>query len=238
VPRWAATWCWPQHASSPRTAGPRLKARPARFFLPAIFAEGAVSDRLHLGIAALTAFGLGIHWPQDWVGREATIEASVQTFGINPAAGYRLTDRIGIGAGFQAVRATVDFTNALPAIVGGTVRVGGGTWGYGGNVALLVKVIPETLQLGLTYRSRVKLKFKGRADFDPNPEFASSVPDQGGKADLTLPDIITAGVMWRPTPRWRSASIPTSPCGPPTTAWCWTSTRPPTRCSSAASTRP
>ncbi|HXU84066.1 MAG TPA: outer membrane protein transport protein [Polyangia bacterium] len=185
----------------PKDGGPEAKAKPARFFLPAIFAEGAVSDRLHLGIAALTAFGLGIHWPQDWVGREATIEASVQTFGINPTAGYRLTDRIGIGAGFQAVRATVDFTNALPAIVGGTVRVGGGTWGYGGNVALMVKVIPETLQLGLTYRSRVKLKFKGRADFDPNPEFASSLPDQGGKADLTLPDIITAGVMWRPTPR-------------------------------------
>lgn len=185
----------------PKDGGPEVSARPGTFFLPAIFAEGAVSDRLHLGIAALTAFGLGLEWPQDWVGREAAIKVNIATFGINPAAGFRLTDRIGIGAGFQAVRATVDFTNALPALVGGTVRVGAGTWGYGGNVALLVKAIPEKLHLGLTYRSRVLLRFHGRADFDPNPEFASSLPDQGGKADLTLPDIITAGVMWRPTAR-------------------------------------
>ena len=195
------TFAFAHNSFQPKDGGARINTKPGTFFLPAIFAEGAVSDRLHLGIAALTAFGLGIAWPADWVGREAAIEAKIQTFGINPAAGYRLTDRIGIGAGFQALRATVDFTNGLPGLIGGTVRVGGGTWGYGGNVALLVKAIPEQLHFGLTYRSRIKLKFDGRADFDPNPEFASALPDQKGKAEITLPDIITAGVMWRPTPR-------------------------------------
>lgn len=170
------------------------------FVLPAVFVEGAVNDRLHLGLAAMTAFGLGIEWPADWVGRESAIAASIETFLINPTAGYRINDRWSVGAGFQAVRGAVDFTNGLPAIVGGTVRVGGGTWGFGGNAGVLFKALPEVLHLGLTYRSRVVMDFTGRADFDPGPEFAGALPDQPGKASVTLPDIITAGVLWRPRP--------------------------------------
>lgn len=170
------------------------------FFLPAFFAEGAVNDRLHLGISALTAFGLGVEWPADWVGREAAIKATIQTFALNPTVGYRLDDRWSVGAGFQAVRGTVDFTNGLPELVGGTVRVGGGTWGFGGNAGVMFKAAPEVVHLGLTYRSRVVLAFTGRADFDPGPEFAGALRDQPGKSRVTLPDIITAGVMWRPRP--------------------------------------
>jgi long-chain fatty acid transport protein len=184
----------------PKDGSADVSAKPGRFFLPAFFAEGAINDQFRVGIAGLTAFGLGLTWPGDWVGREAAIEAKIETFTINPTLGYRINDHISIGAGFQAVKAVVDFTNALPALVGGTVRVAGGTWGYGGNVGVMARLLPDVLHLGLTYRSRVKLSFRGRADFDPNPEFANSLPDQGGSAEVTLPDIFTAGVMWRPRP--------------------------------------
>jgi long-chain fatty acid transport protein len=184
----------------PKDGGPTVHSTGGQFFLPAVFAEGAVTDDLHVGLAALTAFGLGITWPSDWVGRESAIQAKIETFTINPTVAYRLNDWVSVGAGFQAVRAAVDFTNGLPAIVGGTVRVGGGTWGYGGNVGVMGRILPDVLHVGLTYRSRVRLSFSGRADFDPNPEFATSLPDQGGNAVVTLPDIFTAGVMWRPIP--------------------------------------
>jgi long-chain fatty acid transport protein len=184
----------------PSDGGPEVHTRAGRFFLPAVFAEAAIGEQVHVGVAALTAFGLGIDWPADWVGREAAISARIETFHINPAVAIKLDDRISVGAGFQAVRGAVDFTNALPALVGGTVRVGGGAWGFGGNAGLLVRAVPEVLHFGVTYRSRVKLSFQGRADFDPNPEFAGALPDQGGAATITLPDIITAGVLWRPTP--------------------------------------
>jgi long-chain fatty acid transport protein len=134
------------------------------------------------------------------VGRQAAIKARIASVNINPTVAYRINDRVGVGVGFQAVRATVDLTNGLPSLIGGTVRVAGGTWGFGGNVGVLVRAIPERLHFGLTYRSRVRLAFDGRADFDPNPEFASTLPDQGGKATITLPDILVPGVLWRPVP--------------------------------------
>jgi long-chain fatty acid transport protein len=47
----------------------------------------------------------------------------------------------------------------------------------------------------------VKLDFDGQANFSPtNPDFAGVLVDQPGTASITLPDIITAGVMGRPRP--------------------------------------
>jgi long-chain fatty acid transport protein len=68
-------------------------------------------------------------------------------------------------------------------------------------VAALYKIMPNRLHVALTYRSRVELDFKnGNANFSPaNPDFLPVLPDQGGgTASITLPDIITVGVMGRP----------------------------------------
>src|SRR5581483_8400434 len=110
--------------------------------------------------------------------------------------------QISVAAGFDAIRSVVDFTNGLPAIIGGDVRLAAGTWGYGFNLGALYKIYPGRLQVALTYRSRVKLGFDdGRASFSPaNPDFAPALPPQSGTASITLPDMLTAGVMGRPLP--------------------------------------
>jgi long-chain fatty acid transport protein len=186
---------------TPAGGGPETSSDRGNFVLPTLFANAALNDRIALGLGVYTAFGIGISWPTDWVGRESTIAASLKTLAFNPTVAVKLTPRLALAAGFDAIRGAVDFTNGLPAIVGGDVRLVGGAWGYGGNAGLLVRLAPERLHLALTYRSRVKLSFNnGRADFSPNPEFERTLPDQGGSAAITLPDIITLGVMGRPRP--------------------------------------
>jgi long-chain fatty acid transport protein len=120
---------------------------------------------------------------------------------LNPTVAVRLLPGLSLAVGFQAVRSSVEFVNGLPAVVGGTAQLGGGTWGYGGNAALLYQpqMLPD-LAFGLTYRSRVKLEFSGRVDFDPSPDFQPTLPDQGGTAEITLPDIISFGSAWRVIP--------------------------------------
>jgi long-chain fatty acid transport protein len=186
---------------SPAGGGPETNSKRGTFFLPALFATGQLTDRLALGIGAYSTFDIGISWPDDWVGREHAIKASLQAVTLNPTVAFKVVPRLGIAAGFDAFRTVVDFTDGLPALVGGDVRIAAGTWGYGFNVAALYKVVPDRLHLALTYRSRVKLDFNGRANFTPaNPDFAPLLPPQGGTASITLPDIITAGVMGRPRP--------------------------------------
>ncbi len=184
---------------SPESGGASTDSQRGNFFLPTAFVAAPVADRVTVGLGVYTAFGIGIEWPNQWVGREAIIAASLETLAINPTVAVRLDRRLSLAVGFDAVRGAVDFKNGLPALAGGQVELGGGTWGYGFNAALLYRPLPNRLQAALTYRSRVKLKFDGQADFDPvNPDFAPALPDQPGTATITLPDALTVGLMFRP----------------------------------------
>ena len=184
---------------SPSVSGADTSTDRGNFFLPAIFANGLVTDRVAVGMGVYSTFGIGIQWPNDWEGRESAIKASLETLTFNPTVAVRVHRQISVAAGFDAIRSVVDFTNGLPTLVGGDVRLAGGTWGYGFNAAALYKIYPGRLHVALTYRSRVKLDFDGQGNFSPtNPDFAPALPDQPGTASITLPDIITAGVMARP----------------------------------------
>ncbi|HEY4395367.1 MAG TPA: outer membrane protein transport protein [Polyangia bacterium] len=188
---------------SPSGGGAEINTERGNFLLPEFFANGRLTDRVALGMGAFSTFGIGISWPDDWeAGRQAAIKASLETLTLNPTVAVLVHPRVSVAAGFDAVRSVVDFTNGLPAIIGGDVRLAGGTWGYGFNVGALYKIYPGRLHVALTYRSRVALHFDdGRAHFTPaNPDFAPVLPDQGGTASITLPDIITVGVMGRPRP--------------------------------------
>ena len=184
---------------TPAAGGPATESDRGTFFLPTLFAAASPTSRLAVGMGVYTAFGIGVRWPDDWAGRESAIAASLQTLAFNPTVAFKLEHRLSVAAGFDAVRAAVDFTNGLPQLAGGQVRLGGGTWGYGFNLAALYRPFPERLHVALTYRSRVRLAFAGRADFSPtNPDFLPALPDQPGSATITLPDIVTLGVMLRP----------------------------------------
>jgi long-chain fatty acid transport protein len=185
---------------SPAGGGPDTESNRGNFLLPAVFANALVTDRLAVGMGVYTTFDIGVRWPDQWEGRESAIHASLQTFTFNPTVAVRVHRQISVAAGFDAFRSVVDFTNGLPALIGGDVRVAGGTWGYGFNVAGLYKIYPGRLHVALTYRSRAKLDFNdGRANFSPaNQDFAPVLPDGPGRASITLPDIITVGVMGRP----------------------------------------
>jgi len=183
-------------------SGPDTDTNRGNFFLPAVFANARLTDRIAVGMGVYSTFGIGISWPYDWQGRENAIKASLETFSFNPTVAVLVHRQVSVAAGFDAIRSVVDFTNGLPSIIGGDVRLVGGTWGFGFNLGALYKIYPGRLHAALTYRSRVKLNFDdGQANFTPgNPDFAPLLPDQGGKAAITLPDIITVGVMGRPRP--------------------------------------
>jgi long-chain fatty acid transport protein len=189
-----------QPSFSPRDGGATIDAKPTRQPVPAFFATGRVSDRVGVGLGLYVPFGLGIAWPDDWVGREYGIKSSITTLDINPVASVRVHPRLSLAVGLDLMRSAVDITNGLPAAIGGgTVRIAGATWGVGANAAVLYRALPEKLHFAATYRSRVTLSFSGRAHFVVNePVFTSSLFDQPGTATITLPDVIQLGVMFRP----------------------------------------
>ncbi len=185
----------------PAGGGSTTQALDQHFFLPTLYGTARVNRWLAVGLGVYTIFGLGIKWPEDWIGREHSIEASIETVTFSPSVAFRLHDRVSLGVGLNVVRGVVDMTNALPEAVGGTIRIGGATFGFGAHAAVLWRIFPNKLHFAVTYHSRAKLSFDGKADFEPEAEeFEPELEDQGGKADITLPDILTFGLEYRPLP--------------------------------------
>ncbi|MCD6496826.1 MAG: outer membrane protein transport protein [Deltaproteobacteria bacterium] len=188
----------------PKNAGQSWDAKRGNYFLPSAFVTGRILDWFAVGLGVCTPFGLGTKWPANWVGREYALDTSIQTIIINPTLAFKVYKTVSIGVGVDIIYGSVDMKSGLPEVMGGTVEVGGDTWTAGGNIGILWKVLPGLFHASVAYRSRARLNFKnGRADFDPeHEEFDRDLPDQGGKAVIDLPDILTVGFMYRPHPSW------------------------------------
>jgi len=185
---------------SPKGGGKSASAIPGNYFLPHLFASVRATDWLYIGVGGYSVFGLGTEWPKDWVGRVSTIKSALTTATINPTLTFKPHKDVAIGIGFDAVRSALDAKQGLPEPIGGTARFGAAGWGYGANVGVMWRAIPDKLSVGVTYRSRIKLVMDGRIDIAPRPEFLRDLPSGTVKTSLTLPDIIAFGVSFRPVP--------------------------------------
>ena len=203
MPGWqvslGGTYIRASNAFDPASGGSTVTANPGNFTLPSLAVGGRILDWFAVGLGVYTPYGLGTSWPKDWVGREYAIDTSLQTIVINPTLAFKLYKTVSLGLGADITYASVDLLSGLPAAMGGTGHIGATTWTGGANIGLLWKAIPGMFHVAATYRSRMKMPFDGKADFDPeHPEFERTLPDQGGKAEMTIPDIITVGLTYRP----------------------------------------
>ncbi len=143
--------------------GEKTKAIPRKggFFLPTIYGMARLNEWMSVGLGVYTIFGLGIEWPYDWTGREHSIMADIETVTFSPTVSFRINKKFSFAVGLNVVRGVVDMTNGLPEAIGGHVQIGGATFGFGAHAALMYRPIPNKLQFGITYHSRVKLAFNG-----------------------------------------------------------------------------
>lgn len=161
-----------------------------------------------------TAFGLGITTPvvlsteydSNWVGRYHSLKSDMLSVDINPAIGYRVSEKLSVGFGISAQYVDVTLTNALdfgtagflagvpgylpgdPAFDGYN-EVSGSNWAFGYNLGLLYQVSPAT-RLGIGYRSAIDHKVKGRNRVTPPASLASLGIfsfSQSATAEVTVP---------------------------------------------------
>ncbi|MFL5319597.1 MAG: OmpP1/FadL family transporter [Myxococcaceae bacterium] len=186
--------------------GVKTEANTRPNFAPTLFVEAPVMEHLYLGLGAYSAFGARITWPSDFAGRFEGSSSTLTTFQVNPTVSYRINDALSVGAGVDIVRAAVELDRQLDFVsTEGSLRLGGGTWGVGGNAGLQARLMHERMRLGVSYRSAVSLSFDGRADFTVPPELQSQLKDQDVRTSITLPHVISAGWGFAVTPRFSVA---------------------------------
>jgi len=132
------------------------------FPLGSFFYVHKLSEKLRLGVAVFSDYGLGGDYGKTWVGRYYITEASLISGKVNPSIAYEVNNWLSVGAGFSFGVARFTFqskiNNALPRVPDGGLALESWDEAFGGNVGILLQPLSK-LRIGLTYQSPEDYKF-------------------------------------------------------------------------------
>lgn len=159
------------------------------------------SSKLKLGLAVYTPFGSTVQWENEWTGRFALTRLELRAIFIQPTVSYRITKKLGIGAGFVYATGKVNLQKDIPIIdINGNyahAELNGKAQGYGFNAGIYFQPI-EKLSIGLTYRSKVQMNVNnGDAKFTVPDAVAANFPSGKFKSKLPLPSVTTLGFGYK-----------------------------------------
>ncbi|MES2514593.1 MAG: outer membrane protein transport protein [Bacteroidota bacterium] len=159
------------------------------------------SSKLKLGLAVYTPFGSTVQWEDGWTGRFALTRLELRAIFIQPTVSYKITKKLGIGAGFVYATGKVNLQKDIPLIdVDGNyghAELSGKASGYGFNAGIYFEPV-EKLSIGLTYRSKVMMEVKsGQATFNVPASTAANFPNGTFKSKLPLPSVTTLGFGYK-----------------------------------------
>ncbi|MFT2011172.1 OmpP1/FadL family transporter [Pontibacter sp. 13R65] len=172
-----------------------------------VYGVFGINDKLKAGLGIYTPFGSTVNWGNDWNGRFALSELSLQAIFIQPTLSYQITDQLGIGAGFVYAIGGVNLQRNIPLQNSqgayGSAELDGKANGVGFNAGIFFKP-SEQLSFGLSYRSKVDMKVSGGdvtfSNMPTSPAIAGRFP-AGTEFDATLPlpATLTLGAGFMPT---------------------------------------
>ena len=182
----------------------RARTQPAFKTPPHAYLSWARRD-LAAGLSVNVPFGSGMSWPSAWEGRYEVVDSSLQVIRAQPFAAYRF-GTVRIAAGPHVDVATLRVHRKLDMVdTDGDVDLHFAGYGVGAHAAIFVDVSPS-FSAGFVAKSRTTLAMRGNADFRTPDEFDVKAHDQRARTELTVPDLFSAGVSWRPGSRWTLAA--------------------------------
>lgn len=172
---------------------------PTPFQAYAVF--GNPENRLRFGLGVYTPFGGAMHWDENWTGKYTVTSLDLHAIYVQPTLSLRITDNIGIGAGFVYSNGKVDLRRAVPLTLSNgqqaTAQLKGNAHDFGWNAGLYVETI-SGVTIGVTHRSQVTATLEGGdAIFDVPAALASGFPTKFN-AKLPLPATTSIGFGFYP----------------------------------------
>jgi long-chain fatty acid transport protein len=181
----------------------------AGVFMPlgSFFLVYKFSERVLLGLASYSDYGLAINYGSAWVGRYYVSKTALFTGKVAPSIAYKVNDWLSVGAGFSFAVGRYTFqsrvNNALPRLGDGRMALESWDEAFGGYTGILIQPISK-LRIGLTYQSPEYFKF----GFKPfltglGPGLSAIRKRIGGtqvNVPLTEPQQVMASALYRIIP--------------------------------------
>lgn len=172
----------PLHPTAPASADRKA------IFIPHAYMAINTDSNLTAGIGINSPFGLEVKWPTTAVFAGGAQYGRLQAVNVNGNVAFKLNDGFAIAVG-------VDFVDMYRVDFNGTAlqqNFKGTGWGY--NVAGLYKT--DQLNVGVSYRSSVKISSKGQSTHTATATTGSNA------ITVTMPDMLNVGVSFHPAAQW------------------------------------
>jgi long-chain fatty acid transport protein len=170
--------------------------------VPNLYIASRVQDMVVIGVGLHFPFGLAVSYPEGHPQSTVAQSSDLKTAFITPAVGLDLRKQVPgltIGAGLDIVPSSVQLKRAVAfGDTRGTVDLAADAVGIGWRAGVMYHPpAAEGLKLGVMYRSKVSLDFKGQADFDIADPYRSQLPPDGDAATtITLPQSVWGGIAY------------------------------------------
>lgn len=165
------------------------------FFTPHGYVTHQFNDTVWFGFGAFTRFGLGNQYGTGWAGVNNLEDVNLQTLSLNPSLAFKVTDSLSLAIGIEGMIARMKMHKMSYGAY--QEMTGQNELGVGFNAAAHYK-FNDQWSAGLAYRSAINHRVSG------DSTFYSKIMgmDLSGrlKAHLRLPDMISAGVAYKPLP--------------------------------------
>ncbi len=166
-----------------------------------------LNDKAFIALALNVPFGMITKYDEDWAGREHGVTSKIISATFTPMAAYKVTDKLSLGAGLQIQYLKAKLTNGgrYPSSMG--VRslsssVQGDAVDFGWQLSSMYEFNEKT-RVGLSYRSKVqhKLKGKNRIRDEQTGTFLTD-GSQSISAHLNTPAMLSMGVFHQINDKW------------------------------------
>lgn len=165
---------------------------------------GDPNGRVRYGLVVYTPFGSTMNWDKDATVNFDVRKISLLTVVAQPTISYKVTDKLGIGAGFVYGYGHVDIERDLPVNFQdgsfGSAKITSAANSFGVNAGIYYE-FSKQFSAGVTYRSPLNMKTTsgGKVEFNVPASLAANFPNQKIKAELPLPAIWGIGFSYKPT---------------------------------------
>lgn len=166
--------------------------------VPNGFYTMSINPKLRFGVALNVPFGLKTEYDSGWRGQMTALKSEIKTINVNPSLAYKVSDKVSIGGGLNVQHIKAELSAFTGSGAAGNLKLNGDDTAYGYNVGLLVQATPAT-RFGVTYRSSIDYTVEGEAKYS-GP--AAAVLRSDFRADLTVPESVSASIFSALTPKW------------------------------------
>ena len=202
-------------------------------FVPNFYYANRLNDKWNFGFGINVPFGNSSDYNDTWVGRYHATKSEVTVLNFNPSASYKVNNKLAVGFGVnvQYIEATLEnkidsgaicLANGGGAACSGvfgltlgnaatdsSVSLSGDDVSLGWNVGLLYDISNDT-RFGMAYRSNVKHKLEGAADFTQSAGLAAFLSFAGSplftdtsiSAGINLPETLSLSLYHAVDSKW------------------------------------